>query len=224
MKKNRYLEKRTDEFFDERTDEEKSSELLRMAHIQITEKKRKKKAFSWKKVASVCSVCAVLLVAVCVSVFVFFNTQDTQNGKTYSFANQEERSSNLSELNKVSKIKFQEIEGTDVICCYDKKYGDDLYYLVLYNNEDTFDVVTVKALINPLYKQEINMSRYNKTYTISQYDLKYVENIKSKEGLFEITAYGVIEYKDEILLIDYEGVSLTEESYFLNVIEDIIAE
>lgn len=224
MKKNGYLEKRTDEFLDERTDEEKSSELLRMAHIQITENKRKKKAFPWKKVASVCSVCAVLLIAVCVSVFVFFNTQDTQEGKTYSFADQEERTSSLAELNKVSKIKFRETEGIDVICCYDKKYGDDLYYLVSYNNEETFDILTIKALTNPLYKQEINMSRYEKSEAVGLYTLKYTVNMQNKDGLFDIKAKGVIEYQDEILLIDYEGVSLTEESNFFNVIKDIIAE
>lgn len=224
MKKNGYLEKRTDEFLDERTDEEKSSGLLRMALIQITENKRKKKAFSWKKVASVCSVCAVLLIAVCVSVFVFFNTQGTQEEKTYSFADQEERTSSLAELNKVSKIKFRETEGIDVICCYDKKYGDDLYYLVSYNNEETFDILTIKALTNPLYKQEINMSRYEKSEAVGLYTLKYTVNMQNKDGLFDIKAKGVIEYQDEILLIDYEGVSLTEESNFFNVIKDIIAE
>lgn len=224
MKKNGYLDKITDKFLDERTDEERSFGLLREAHVTIAENKRGKKAFSWKKVASVCSVCAVLLVAVCVSFFVFFNTHDIQEEKTYSFANQEERKSSLEELNRVSKIKFKETERSSVICCYDKKYGDDLYYLVLYNNEDTFDVVTVKALINPLYKQDINMSQYDKTHIIGQYDLKYVENIKNKEGLFEITANAVIEYQGEILLIDYEGVSLIEESNFLNVVKDIIAE
>lgn len=223
MKKNGYLKKKADEFLDERIEQEKGSELLRMAHIQIAENKHRNKAFSWKKVASVCSVCVVLFIVVCVSVFVFFNTQDKQETKTYSFADQEERSSDVSELNKVSKIKFKETEGINVICCYDKKYGEDLYYLLLYNNEDTFDVVTIKALINPLYKQEINMSQYVKKYIIGQYNLKYVENIKSKEGLFEITANGVIEYQDEILIIDYEGVALTEESNFLNVIKDIIA-
>lgn len=224
MKKNGYLEEKTDEFLDEKTDEEKSSGLLREAHIRIAENKRGKKAFPWKKVASVCSVCAVLLVAVCVSVFAYYNAQGNNDEKTYSFSNQEERNSDFSELNEVSAIKFKESEKSSVICCYDKKYGDDLYYLVLYNNEDTFDVVTVKALINPLYKQEINTGLYDKTSSVGQYDLKYVENIKSKEGLFEITAYGVIEYKDEILLIDYEGVSLIEESNFLNVVKDIIAE
>lgn len=223
MKKNGYLDKRTDEFLDERTDEEKSSELLHMAHKQIKENKQRKN-FSWKKVASVCSACAVLLIAVCVSVFVFFNTENAQETKTYSFADQEERDSSLEELNQVSKIKFREKEGIDVICCYDKKYGDDLYYLLSYNNEETFDILTIKALTNPSYKHDINMSQYDKSETVGLYVLKYTVNMQNKDGLFDIKVKGVIEYQGEILLIDYEGVSLTEESNFSNVIKDIIAE
>lgn len=179
---------------------------------------------------TIAAVCAALLIVVGLPIGIFFGTQGTKNPTDdIKYAGENERTavSTLEELNNAMQGATLTIGNpTAVTRKYDSVSNYDLYYVVNYSNEDTFEAVTIVIITNPKYKYTFDNPQalvpLQKTADINGLSMRYRETAEIDEGISFIESEGYIECTERIH-ITYTGISFEENtSNFIPLITGMI--
>lgn len=179
---------------------------------------------------SIAAVCAALLILVALPIGIFFGTQGAKNPTDdIKYAGDGERTavSTLEELKNAMQGATLTVENpTTVTRRYDSVSNHDLYYVVSYSNDETFEAVTIVVITNPKYEYAFDNPQalvpLNKTADMNGLSMRYRETAEIDEGIYFIDSEGYIECKERIH-ITYTGISFEENtSNFLPLIRNMI--
>lgn len=178
----------------------------------------------------IAAVCAALLILVALPIGIFFGTQGAKNPTDdIKYAGNDERTavSTLEELNNALQGAILRVENpTTVTRRYDSVSNHDLYYVVNYSNDETFEAVTIVVITNPNYEYAFDNPQalvpLKKTADMNGLSMRYRETAEIDEGIYFIDSEGYIECTERIH-ITYTGISFEENtSNFLPQIRNMI--
>lgn len=234
MNRNKKFQKKVDSLIYE----ESQDDFLHKAHSQIKENRESLRNKHRIKVTAratstgntvkqqnrsqVYIIFSILALFVVVSAIILTLLLNKPFNKSYSYDGDTEVVS-IERLNSKSEIQFNEIDGVSVSCAYDTVYHDELFYILSYSDDDSLDDITIIVKTNKDYNYGfINPERWDKTEVIKGYVLNYNEETDIEDDVCFITISGKIECGNDIVYINYEGASLTEQSNFLVLMDMLI--
>ena len=207
MRKNRKLKKIAEETLSRHTDKDFLDKLkaeVRLTSAEGVAVKKKSKSFY--------AACAGLAVAacliICLAVLFEFGVIGGLKGETGSPSQNKFYSADNMYVNNISL----EEEAVDVY------YGETLYYIVKYNDPDTFDLLNFVVVTNPDYPYRVGETDYIDEAQIGGYSVLYTESIQKHESVYDIIAKGKIQTEKATVYIEYTSVSLTGHSGFLEML------
>lgn len=226
MRKNKKLKKIAEETLSRHTDKEFLDKLKAEVRLNRAEgagvKKRSKNFYA---------VCAGLAVAacliICLTVLFEFGVIGGLKGETGSPSQNKFYSADNMYLNDISLEEFNakdtgiDLSDRDLLSvaeAVDVYYGETLYYIVKYNDPDTFDLLNFVVVTNPDYPYRVGETDYIDEAQIGGYSVFYTESIQKHESVYDIMAKGKIQTEKATVYIEYESVSLTEHSGFLEML------
>lgn len=226
MRKNKKLKKIAEETLSCHKNEDFLDKLraeVRLSRAESAEVKKRSKNFY--------ALCAGLAVAVCliICLTVLFEfgiigglkgeTGSPSQNKFYSADNMYLNDISLEEFNaKDTGIDLSDRDLLSVAEAVDVYYGETLYYIVKYNDPDTFDLLNFVVVTNPDYPYRVGETDYIDEAQIGGYSVFYTESIQKHESVYDIMAKGKIQTEKATVYIEYESVSLTEHSGFLEML------
>lgn len=225
MRKNKKMERIANQSMEHLKNDEFLSSL-----VGETPKVEKKKFNTHVFQKSIAAVCAALLILVALPIGIFFGTQGTKNPTDdFEYAGENERTavSTLEELNNAMQGATLTVENlTTVARRYDSVSNHDLYYIVSYSNDETFEAVTIVVITNPKYEYTFDNPQalvpLNKTADMNGLSMRYRETAEIDEGIYFIDSEGYIECSERIH-ITYTGISFEENtSNFLPLTRNMI--
>lgn len=234
MKRNKRFQKEVDSLIYE----ESQNDFLHKAHSQIKENRESVKDKQRIKVTASATatgdtikqynrsqiyiIISVLALFVIVGAIILTLLLNKPFNKSYSYDGDTEVVS-IERLNSKSEIQFNEIDEVSVSCAYDTVYHDELFYILSYSDDDSLDDITIIVKTNKDYNYGfINPEHWDKTEVLKGHVLNYNEETEIEDDVCFITISGKIECGNDIVYISYEGVSLTERSNFLLIIDMLI--
>lgn len=149
-------------------------------------------------------------------------TDNNQPRKSYEIKNEAHVDSDITELNSdlqgiiVAIDTAYELKNFDRI--YDSVYNDNLYYKIeIEEYEEFFEKINIFVYVNPDYKNRKGIFGSEiKTDKSSDFTISYNENINDDDGLFTLKYFAFMEYGDMAVYIEYEQLSLDDQSNFFN--------
>lgn len=187
--------------------------------------KRKHKVLS----ISLCSTfAAAIILIVGLVVWVSSTSMPNQNTKFYLAENERNKQIELTEFNNSLgsngvHLNIDDIYGVKISLVYDLDSGDALYYKVQIANEDvTYETVLFEVYVNKHFKNKKTLQDEPIEGRIHNTPLKYNLKVTDDGWAWIINYIAVIEYKDISIYINYEQLSLEENSNFFTFLEHTI--
>lgn len=223
MKRDRKLQK----YIDENLSEYRNDTFLEQLKSNInTSTKRRGNRLYWTIAGATCVVMAIILVSVFAIAPLIKENGDkdtSQPSKYYSYANRTEITASVTELNGVvNDIEFSEENLVEVRKVIDTFYNETLYYIVNYSLNDGLDIFRIVIDVNTEYEYDFGNKPYNKFCDVNGYEIAYLEICEEGDGIYGFTGKAEIKNTSESIYIEYDGISLEQESNFIINIANII--
>ena len=227
MKRDRKLQK----YIDENLSEYRNDTFLEQLKSDLspinTPTRRRNNRLYWTIAGATCVVMAIILVSVfAIAPLIKENgDKDTaQPSKYYSYANRTEITVSVTELNGVvNDIEFSEENLVEVRKVTDTFYNETLYYIINYSLNDGLDIFRIIIDVNTEYEYDFGNKPYNKFCDVNGYEIAYLEICEEGDGIYGFTGKAEIKNTSESIYIEYDGISLEQESNFIinlcNIIE-----
>lgn len=216
MKRDRKLQK----YIDENLSEYRNDTFLEQLKSNInTSTKRRGNRLYWTIAGATCVVMAIILVSVFAIAPLIKENGDkdtSQPSKYYSYANRTEITASVTELNGVvNDIEFSEENLVEVRKVIDTFYNETLYYIVNYSLNDGLDIFRIVIDVNTEYEYDFGNKPYNKFCDVNGYEIAYLEICEEGDGIYGFTGKAEIKNTSESIYIEYDGISLEQESNFI---------
>lgn len=216
MKRDRKLQK----YIDENLSEYRNDTFLEQLKSNInTSTKRRGNRLYWTIAGATCVVMAIILVSVFAIAPLIKENGDkdtSQPSKYYSYANRTEITASVTELNGVvNDIEFSEENLVEVRKVIDTFYNETLYYIVNYSLIDGLDIFRIVIDVNTEYEYDFGNKPYNKFCDVNGYEIAYLEICEEGDGIYGFTGKAEIKNTSESIYIEYDGISLEQESNFI---------
>lgn len=219
MKRDRKLQK----YIDENLSEYRNDTFLEQLKSDLspinTPTRRRNNRLYWTIAGATCVVMAIILVSVfAIAPLIKENgDKDTaQPSKYYSYANRTEITVSVTELNGVvNDIEFSEENLVEVRKVTDKFYNETLYYIINYSLNDGLDIFRIIIDVNTEYEYDFGNKPYNKFCDVNGYEIAYLEICEEGDGIYGFTGKAEIKNTSESIYIEYDGISLEQESNFI---------
>lgn len=219
MKRDRKLQK----YIDENLSEYRNDTFLEQLKSDLspinTPTRRRNNRLYWTIAGATCVVMAIILVSVfAIAPLIKENgDKDTaQPSKYYSYANRTEITASVTELNGVvNDIEFSEENLVEVRKVTDKFYNETLYYIINYSLNDGLDIFRIIIDVNTEYEYDFGNKPYNKFCDVNGYEIAYLEICEEGDGIYGFTGKAEIKNTSESIYIEYDGISLEQESNFI---------
>ena len=216
MKRDRKLQK----YIDENLSEYRNDTFLEQLKSNInTSTKRRGNRLYWTIAGATCVVMAIILVSVfAIAPLIKENgDKDTaQPSKYYSYANRTEITASVTELSGVvNDIEFSEENLVEVRKVIDTFYNETLYYIINYSLNDGLDIFRIVIDVNTEYEYDFGNKPYNKFCDVNGYEIAYLEICEEGDGIYGFTGKAEIKNTSESIYIEYDGISLEQESNFI---------
>ena len=219
MKRDRKLQK----YIDENLSEYRNDTFLEQLKSDLspinTPTRRRNNRLYWTIAGATCVVMAIILVSVfAIAPLIKENgDKDTaQPSKYYSYANRTEITVSVTELNGVvNDIEFSEENLVEVRKVTDTFYNETLYYIVNYSLNDGLDIFRIIIDVNTEYEYDFGNKPYNKFCDVNGYEIAYLEICEEGDGIYGFTGKAEIKNTSESIYIEYDGISLEQESNFI---------
>lgn len=221
MKRDRKLQK----YIDENLSEYRNDTFLEQLKSDLspinTPTRRRNNRLYWTIAGATCVVMAIILVSVfAIAPLIKENgDKDTaQPSKYYSYANRTEITASVTELNGVvNDIEFSEENLVEVRKVTDTFYNETLYYIINYSLNDGLDIFRIIIDVNTEYEYEYDFGNkpYNKFCDVNGYEIAYLEICEEGDGIYGFTGKAEIKNTSESIYIEYDGISLEQESNFI---------
>ncbi len=223
MKRDRKLQK----YIDENLSEYRNDTFLEQLKSNInTSTKRRGNRLYWTIAGATCVVMAIILVSVFAIAPLIKENGDkdtSQPSKYYSYANRTEITASVTELSGVvNDIEFSEENLVEVRKVIDTFYNETLYYIVNYSLNDGLDIFRIVIDVNTEYEYDFGNKPYNKFCDVNGYEIAYLEICEEGDGIYGFTGKAEIKNTSESIYIEYDGISLEQESNFIINIANII--
>lgn len=227
MKRDRKLQKYIDENLSEYRNDTFLVQLKSNLSPINTQTKRRGNRLYWTIAGATCVVMAIILVSIFVIAPLIKENGDkdtAQPSKYYSYANRTEITASVTELNGVvNDIEFSEENLVEVRKVTDTFYNETLYYTVNYSLNDGLDIFRIVIDVNTEYEYDFGNKPYNKFCDVNGYEIAYLEICEEGDGIYGFTGKAEIKNTSESIYIEYDGISLEQESNFIinlcNIIE-----
>lgn len=219
MKRDRKLQK----YIDENLSEYRNDTFLEQLKSDLspinTPTRRRNNRLYWTIAGATCVVMAIILVSVFVIAPLIKENGDkdtAQPSKYYSYANRTEITASVTELNGVvNDIEFSEENLVEVRKVIDTFYNETLYYTVNYSLNDGMDIFRIVIDVNTEYEYDFGNKPYNKFCDVNGYEIAYLEICEEGDGIYGFTGKAEIKNTSESIYIEYDGISLEQESNFI---------
>lgn len=219
MKRDRKLQK----YIDENLSEYRNDTFLEQLKSDLspinTPTRRRNNRLYWTIAGATCVVMAIILVSVfAIAPLIKENgDKDTaQPSKYYSYANRTEITVSVTELNGVvNDIEFSEENLVEVRKVTDTFYNETLYYIINYSLNDGLDIFRIIIDVNTEYEYDFGNKPYNKFCDVNGYEIAYLEICEESDGIYGFTGKAEIKNTSESIYIEYDGISLEQESNFI---------
>lgn len=219
MKRDRKLQK----YIDENLSEYRNDTFLEQLKSDLspinTPTRRRNNRLYWTIAGATCVVMAIILVSVfAIAPLIKENgDKDTaQPSKYYSYANRTEITASVTELNGVvNDIEFSEENLVEVRKVTDTFYNETLYYIINYSLNDGLDIFRIIIDVNTEYEYDFGNKPYNKFCDVNGYEIAYLEICEEGDGIYGFTGKAEIKNTSESIYIEYDGISLEQESNFI---------
>lgn len=219
MKRDKKLQK----YIDENLSEYRNDTFLEQLKSDLspinTPTRRRNNRLYWTIAGATCVVMAIILVSVfAIAPLIKENgDKDTaQPSKYYSYANRTEITASVTELNGVvNDIEFSEENLVEVRKVIDTFYNETLYYIVNYSLNDGLDIFRIVIDVNTEYEYDFGNKPYNKFCDVNGYEIAYLEICEEGDGIYGFTGKAEIKNTSESIYIEYDGISLEQESNFI---------
>ena len=226
MKRDRKLQK----YIDENLSEYRNDTFLEQLKSDLspinTPTRRRSNRLYWTIAGATCVVMAIILVSIFVIAPLIKENGDkdtAQPSKYYSYANRTEITVSVTELNGVvNDIEFSEENLVEVRKVTDTFYNETLYYTVNYSLNDGLDIFRIIIDVNTEYEYDFGNKPYNKFCDVNGYEIAYLEICEEGDGIYGFTGKAEIKNTSESIYIEYDGISLEQESNFIINIYNII--
>lgn len=226
MKRDRKLQK----YIDENLSEYRNDTFLEQLKSDLspinTPTRRRNNRLYWTIAGATCVVMAIILVSVfAIAPLIKENgDKDTaQPSKYYSYANRTEITVSVTELNGVvNDIEFSEENLVEVRKVTDTFYNETLYYIINYSLNDGLDIFRIIIDVNTEYEYDFGNKPYNKFCDVNGYEIAYLEICEEGDGIYGFTGKAEIKNTSESIYIEYDGISLEQESNFIMNLCNII--
>ena len=141
--------------------------------------------------------------------------------KHYTADNKETETVDLTVLNNgLTKIYLDNRVYKEIKKYYDKFYNDTLYYeteLVVSELEN----ILIYIVPNLDYEYYFDYD-YNRTATVHEYELDYLEEFMDIGGLYECKVYGQMDTGAEKIYFTYNAYTMEQTSNFVNLVKELI--
>lgn len=219
MKRDKKLQK----YIDENLSEYRNDTFLEQLKSDLspinTPTRRRNNRLYWTIAGATCVVMAIILVSVfAIAPLIKENgDKDTaQPSKYYSYANRTEITVSVTELNGVvNDIEFSEENLVEVRKVTDTFYNETLYYILNYSLNDGLDIFRIIIDVNTEYEYDFGNKPYNKFCDVNGYEIAYLEICEEGDGIYGFTGKAEIKNTSESIYIEYDGISLEQESNFI---------
>lgn len=226
MKRDRKLQK----YIDENLSEYRNDTFLEQLKSDLspinTPTRRRNNRLYWTIAGATCVVMAIILVSIFVIAPLIKENGDkdtAQPSKYYSYANRTEITVSVTELNGVvNDIEFSEENLVEVRKVTDTFYNETLYYIINYSLNDGLDIFRIIIDVNTEYEYDFGNKPYNKFCDVNGYEIAYLEICEEGDGIYGFTGKAEIKNTSESIYIEYDGISLEQESNFIINIYNII--
>lgn len=221
MKKYKKLQQNVDKSFENICD----AQLLESLKCEIISSERVKQKTKQKRfrVAIASSFIAIIIIIITIiGAPLLFRPNNEE--RHYFKDNENQIESTLEELNSFtnfidlnSGIEWRVSKYIDIL------YNDTLYFIITWENSDTFEVFHISIIVNKDYKYKEDCIEYNNTQNMGNQKLLYNEKFEMDEdGLCFFTTYAKINTENESIYIKYEGIGFDGESTFLTSLSDLL--
>lgn len=219
MKRDKKLQK----YIDENLSEYRNDTFLEQLKSDLspinTPTRRRNNRLYWTIAGATCVVMAIILVSVfAIAPLIKENgDKDTaQPSKYYSYANRTEITVSVTELNGVvNDIEFSEENLVEVRKVTDTFYNETLYYIINYSLNDGLDIFRIIIDVNTEYEYDFGNKPYNEFCDVNGYEIAYLEICEEGDGIYGFTGKAEIKNTSESIYIEYDGISLEQESNFI---------
>lgn len=186
-------------------------------------KKRSKKAIVF---ATASSMCTVALIVVLLCVFLIepkLPTNQAGDSKFYAIENQKTVLSSVDEVNNaIEHFTIKSMNGIMINKVIDYHYNETLYYVIVYNDDETMEAITLFVVVNQDYNFPFQIIGTKINGTISNYSVSYTERYTEEDGLFFVDTTGEILVGNERVFIEYNGVDFEKRNNFITYLSRII--
>lgn len=219
MKRDKKLQK----YIDENLSEYRNDTFLEQLKSDLspinTPTRRRNNRLYWTIAGATCVVMAIILVSVFAIAPLIKENGDkdaAQPSKYYSYANRTEITVSVTELNGVvNDIEFSEENLVEVRKVTDTFYNETLYYIINYSLNDGLDIFRIIIDVNTEYEYDFGNKPYNKFCDVNGYEIAYLEICEEGDGIYGFTGKAEIKNTSESIYIEYDGISLEQESNFI---------
>lgn len=206
MKKNKQLQNEVDNNLKKYNNEE-SLNLLK-EEVKVRGEKKV------KPVVLISSLSLVMVICIVVTTVVLL-LPSNQTEKTYMQDNRLSASSSIAELNDQTKyIDFHIKNVVEVTRYYDKVYNDTLFFELSIIDADTFEIFNIKVITNDNFNDYDKREYENETVVLNKV-MKYSETVTFDGEIYTFNTNAMIETNKEIIIINYERLSLEAENDFI---------
>lgn len=214
MKNNKKLQKIANESLNQFHDEEFLQELKSKVGAS-------KRTYNPQKVRlkrfGICLTAVITATVICC----VFLLPSTKQEKQYMLEHLTSVASTVEEVNN-EMIYYQVSDNFMVTKYYDSQYGDTLYYKLLYAHDNVLNSLQLIVRTNQMFNYNFVHDEYKKNLQFKGHELQYCEELKVEDGLYFFKNKGEIHTNYEIIYIEYDGISLEENSSFLTLISTLL--
>lgn len=184
-----------------------------------------KHKISKKPLIAIClsSVVTVALLVAMICVVILYNPMTKSEEHYYSSGDENRKASSLDELN-ADTVYYDLISeiNADVDIVFDTISNDDLYYEADINFENTFEIVKLVVVINDFYDYKFEHFDYTEQEKIGPYFLNYIVRTEDEDGIYTHKVDAEIITAFEKIYINYEEITLVEETNFVDFVKKIL--
>lgn len=174
--------------------------------------------------ASICTL--VLIVVLCVVLINPASTGEGQNHnehKYYLLENQATMSSTIDEFNIfVKDFSVKDQTGILINKVVDKYYEELLYFVVIINNDETMESVSLFVVVNDEYTLPFAVVGEINNDFVEGYRISYSESFTEEDELFYVYSVGEIFTEHEKVFVEYNGVDIEKKNNFLVYLSQVI--
>lgn len=200
------------DYIDKNIEVTKDQDFIEKAKSQIKENsKSTKRKIDWKKITVIASSLAVIVIILTIVILAWPNASQPQ--KVYYAENEAIVTSSVEQLNEdLTDFKFANLLNAKVNRVYDKVYNDTLFYMVEYQDNETFESIRFSIIVNAAYDSLLNKKYFEKEQQFNNYILKYNDNIELEDDIYFIYIDAKLVINNIAIFIDYDTMSDVQEN------------